>query len=72
MPFTSYKEVYATIQYDTALKSLFYSKMMFIETAVKNIALEGILAKANSESIQAMYDKVLKESIRFRADEKQF
>ncbi|MCD8109558.1 MAG: Abi family protein [Clostridiales bacterium] len=59
LPFTSYKEVYATIQYDTALKSLFYSKMMFIETAVKNIALEGILAKANSESIQAMYDKVV-------------
>ncbi|MCD8020133.1 MAG: Abi family protein [Clostridiales bacterium] len=59
LPFTSYKEVYATIQYDTALKSLFYSKMMFIETAVKNIALEGILAKANSESIQAMYDNVV-------------
>lgn len=59
MPFTSYKEVYATIQYDTALKSLFYSKMMFIETAVKNIALDGILAKTNSESIQAMYDKVV-------------
>ncbi|MCD8154737.1 MAG: Abi family protein [Clostridiales bacterium] len=59
MPFTSYKEVYATIQYDTVLKSLFYSKMMFIETAVKNIALEGILAKAKSESIQAMYDKVV-------------
>ncbi len=59
LPFTSYEEVYATIQYDTALKSLFYSKMMFIETAVKNIVLEGILAKANSESIQAMYDKVV-------------
>ncbi len=59
LPFKSYKEVYATIQYDTALKSLFYSKMMFIETAVKNIALEGILSKANSESIQAMYDNVV-------------
>ena len=32
---------------------------MFIETAVKNIALEGILANAKSESIQAMYDKVV-------------
>lgn len=32
---------------------------MFIETAVKNIALESILVKANSESIQDMYDKVV-------------
>ncbi len=32
---------------------------MFIETAVKNIALESILVNANSESIQNMYDKVV-------------
>jgi len=36
-----------------------YGKMMFIETAVKNIALESILVNANSESIQVMYDKVV-------------
>ena len=59
LPFTSYEEVYATIQYDSALKSLLYGKMMFIETAIKNIALESILVNANSESIQDMYDKVV-------------
>ena len=59
LPFTTYNEVYATIQYDSALKNLLYGKMMFIETAVKNIALEGILFNANSESIQDMYDKVV-------------
>lgn len=59
LPFTSYEEVYATVQYDTHLKALFYDKMMFIETAVKNIALECILNKANSENIQDMYDKVV-------------
>lgn len=59
LPFSSYKEVYATIQYDSALKSLLYGKMMFIETAVKNITLEGILCNAKSESIQDMYDKVV-------------
>lgn len=37
-----YGRTYATIQYDSALKSLFYGKVMFIETAVKNIALERI------------------------------
>ena len=59
LPFTSYDEVYATIQYDSDLKALLYGKMMFIETAVKNIALESILVNANSESIQDMYDKVV-------------
>lgn len=57
LPLTSYEEVYATVQYDTKLKSLFYSKIMFIETAVKNYALECILSIDKSESIQAMYDK---------------
>ena len=59
LPFTSYDEVYATIQYDSELKSLMYDKMMFIETAMKNIALESILVNGNSESIQDMYDKVV-------------
>ena len=59
LPFTSYDEIYATIQYDSDLKALLYGKMMFIETAVKNIALESILVNANSESIQNMYDKVV-------------
>ena len=59
MPFKSYEEIYATIQYDSRLKALFYEKMMFIETAVKNIALESILSKANSENIQDMFDRVV-------------
>ena len=59
LPFVSYDEVYATIQYDSDLKALFYGKMMYIETAVKNIALESILDNAKSESIQSMYDKVV-------------
>ena len=59
LPFVSYDEVYATIQYDSKLKALLYGKMMYIETAVKNIALESILVNANSESIQDMYDKVV-------------
>lgn len=36
-----------------------YEKIMFIETAVKNITVESILKNANSESIQEMYNKVV-------------
>lgn len=59
LPFSTYDEIYATIKYDSNLKALLYGKLMFIETAVKSIALESILCKANSESIQVMYDKVI-------------
>ena len=59
LPFTSYNEVYATIQYDSNLKSLLYGKMMFIETALKNIALKSILVNSNSESIKDMFDRVV-------------
>jgi len=59
LPFVSYDEVYVTIQYDSDLKKLLYGKMMYIETAIKNIALESILVNANSDFIQDMYDKVV-------------
>lgn len=59
LPFTSYDEVYATIQYDTRLKSLFYSRVMFIETAVKNLALECMLAEAKSENIQTICNTIV-------------
>lgn len=59
LPFHSYNEIYATIQYDSRLKALFYDKIMFIETAVKNISLECILRESRSENIQDMYDRVI-------------
>ncbi len=59
LPFTSYSEVYATIQYDSNLKTLLYGRIMYIETAMKNIALESVLVNADSESIQDMYDRVV-------------
>jgi len=59
IPFCSYEEINATILYDTKLKSLFYDKIMFIETAVKNYALESIMEIDQSESIQDMFDKAV-------------
>ena len=59
LPFTSYNEINATIQYDTKLKSLLYGKMMFIETALKNIALNTIMTEINSSSVYNMYDKAI-------------
>jgi len=59
LSFTSYDEIYATIQYDTKIKSLLYAKIMFIETALKNIAINSILNEIKSNNIHDMYDKVV-------------
>lgn len=59
LPFISYAEVNATIQYDTKLKSLLYGKMMFIETALKSIAWNTIMTEIGSSSIYDMYDKAI-------------
>lgn len=64
IPFSSYEEIYATIQYDTKLKSLLYDKIMYIETAIKNISLNCILKKSGSENIQDMYDKIVMFSVK--------
>jgi len=59
IPFSSYNEVYSTIQYDIKLKALLYPKIMYIETAVKNIALNCILYKVGTENIHDMLDKIV-------------
>jgi abortive infection bacteriophage resistance protein len=59
IPYTSYEDVYTTIQYDMKLKALLYPKIMFIETAVKNISLNCILEEIGSANIQDMFDKIV-------------
>lgn len=59
LPFTAYNEINATIQYDTKLKSLLYGRMMFIETALKNIALNTIMAEVRSNSVYDLYAKAI-------------
>lgn len=59
IPFTTYSDINMTIKYDSELKSLFYDKLMYIETAVKNIALNRIMIDSNSENIQDMLHNVV-------------
>lgn len=59
IPFTNYEDIYSTIQYDSKLKSLLYGHIMFIETALKSIALDVILKAIDSDNLQDMYDKVV-------------
>lgn len=59
LPFQDYKELYATIRYDSQLKALFYDKIMYIETAVKHIALQTIIEFCKSYNINDFYEKAI-------------
>lgn len=55
LPITDYEQINQTILYDNKLKNLLYSKIMFIETALKNICLDTIISELNSDDPQDMY-----------------
>lgn len=59
LPLSNYSELQSIINYDSALKQLFYGKIMFIETAIKNISLNIIMKEANSNNIEDVYDKLI-------------
>lgn len=59
IPFQNFDEVYQTVQYDSALKELLYGRIMLIETAIKNRAMERIMIHAGSERIDDILDRVI-------------
>ena len=59
LPITSYSEINNIIDFDSKLKSLFYEKLMYIETAVKSISTESIIEYDDSESIEVMLSKAV-------------
>lgn len=61
MNISNFDEVIALNNFDMQLKSLFYSKIMFLETALKNYTLEIILKESKSSSFNVIYEKVLTE-----------
>ncbi len=57
--FTNFNQVVAINEFDMQLKSLFYSKVMFIETALKNYVIESILHDAKSENVDIIFNNSL-------------
>lgn len=53
--FRAFDEVIAVNQFDMDLKTLLYPKVMFIETAIKNYALEAILLDAKTENFDRIF-----------------
>lgn len=57
LPINDYEEINQTIIYDSELKNLLFDKIMFIETALKNIALDVIINELHSDNIDILYTK---------------
>ena len=57
--FKSFDEVIALNRFDMQLKSLLYSKVMFIETALKNYVIEAVLRDSKSELLEDIFNKSL-------------
>lgn len=59
VPYTDFSQLYAVYQFDTGLKSLMYSHLMFIETALKNYVLEIVLDECKSDNFNTIYNVAL-------------
>lgn len=59
LPLTNFSQVAALYDFDTQLKALFYSRVMAIETALKNYTLEAVLHDAKSEAFEEIWRKSL-------------
>lgn len=55
LPLTDFSQVIALYDFDTQLKTLFYSRVMAIETALKNYTLEAVLRDARSEAFEDIW-----------------
>ncbi len=55
LPLTNFDEVVALHDFDMELKSLFYSPLMSVETALKNRVLEKVLEHSGSERFEDIY-----------------
>lgn len=59
LPITSFSQISALYDFDMQLKALFYSRVMSIETSLKNYTLEAVLADAGSEVLEDIWRKSL-------------
>lgn len=57
--FNNFDEVMAIINFDNKVKSLLYSQVMFIETAMKSYALEIIIKEGKTETFSEIYSNLM-------------
>lgn len=64
--YSDFNQIQAVYDFDMQLKTLLYPRIMFIETAMKNYALEIILKEAGSGNFSDIFTKILNDYKSFR------
>lgn len=59
IPYKKFSELEAVINFDSEIKSILYRPIMQLETALKSIAVEVIVHRAQSESFNVIMDKLM-------------
>ena len=60
-PYTDFNELQAVYDFDMKIKAVLYPQIMFLETALKNYALEIIIDEANSDRFADIYSTLLND-----------
>lgn len=55
IPYKTFDEIIAVIDYDNGLKACFYPQIMFLETALKNIVVAKVIEGANYAGFDEIY-----------------
>ena len=61
LPYTSFSELQSVYDFDMQVKAILYPQIMFLETTIKNYALEEILKQAKSERFADVYNLLLND-----------
>ena len=59
LPFERYDDLLELMKYDMSLKEILFGKVVFLETAVRNITLQSILDYTGSDTLETMMDKAI-------------
>jgi len=70
--YINFRELKAVYDFDMQIKTLFYPFIMFIETAMKNYALECVLCENKSSLFEEIYLTVLNDYKSFTAGSGQY
>jgi len=59
IPYNDFNQLLAIYEFDMELKALFYQQLMFIETALKNYALEVVLEESKTSNFNDIFSQLL-------------
>ncbi|MBQ5563130.1 MAG: Abi family protein [Clostridia bacterium] len=61
LPYDNFNQIQAVYDFDMKLKTIFYSRIMFVETAIKNYSLEVIIDEAKSSRFADIYATIMND-----------